>query len=92
MNALERLLQDDLNRLIDRLAAATHEGLVAGCVEQRPDLLGELADSETRLTTARRSLLDAYDVWRGALDECSDVWALADLAATPAAGGHRRAA
>ena len=91
MNALERLLQDDLNRLIDRLAAATHEGLVAGCGERRPDLLAELVDSETRLTTARRSLLDANDMWRGALDECSDVWALADLAATPATGDRRAA-
>ena len=92
MNALERLLQDDLNRLIDRMAAASHEGLVAGCGERRPDLLLQLADSERRLTTARRSLLEAYAVWRDALDECSDLWALADLAAESAVGSDRRAA
>ena len=92
MNALERLLQDDLNRLVDRMAATTHEGLVAGCGEWRPDLLAQLADSETRLTTMRQGLLAAYAMWREALDECGDLWALADLAAAPSAGGDRRAA
>jgi hypothetical protein len=92
MNALERLLQDDLDRLIDRMAAATHEGLVAACGQWRPDLLQQLGESETRLTTARQRLLQAYEVWRDALDECSDLWALADLATAPTAGGDRRAA
>ena len=93
MNALERLLQDDLNQLIDRMAATTHEGLVVGCGERRPELLAQLADSEMRLTTARQTLLEHYAVWRDALAECSDLWELADLAATvPATEGDRRAA
>jgi len=92
MNALERLLHDDLNRLIDRVAVTTHEGLVAGCEERRRDLFEQLAEAETRLTAARQILLQDYTVWREALDECADLWALADLAATSAAGGDRRAA
>jgi hypothetical protein len=92
MNVLERLLQDDLNRLIDRMAATTQEGLVAGCEERRPDLLVQLADSEVRLTAARQSMLEAYAVWQDALDECADVWALADLVAMPGSEGDRRAA
>lgn len=92
MNALERLLQDDLNRLIDRMAATTHEGLVAACEEWRPDLLQQLADLDTRVTTVRQSLLQTYAMWRDALEECSDLWALADLATAPAAPGDRRAA
>ena len=92
MNALDRLLQDDVNRLLDRVAATTHEGLISGCVERRPDLLAQLEDTESRLTAARRTLLETYAVWRDALDECSDLWALADLAAAPASGGDRRAA
>ena len=79
MNALEQLLQDDLNRLIDRMAAQTHEGLVAGCEQRRPDVLLQLADSEERLTAARRRALEAYAVWRNALEECADLFALADL-------------
>jgi len=93
MNALERLLQDDLNQLIDRMAAMTHEGLLAGCEERRPDLLAQLADSETRLTSARRRLLEHYAVWRDVLAECSDLWELVDFAASaPPAEGDRRAA
>ena len=92
MNALERLLQDDLNHLIDRMAATTHAGLVTGCGERRPDLLAQLAESETRLSTVRQSLLRGYAAWRDALEECSDLWALADLAASPPAADDRRAA
>jgi hypothetical protein len=92
MNALERLLQDDLNCLIDRMAATTHEGLVAACGEWRPDLLQQLGDLDTRLTTVRQGLLQAYEMWRDALDECSDLWALADLATASTAPGDRRAA
>ena len=92
MNAMERLLQEDLDHLIDRLAAASHEGLAAGCASRRPDLLGQLADSETRLTNVRRSLIEGYAVWREALQECADLWALVDLMAEPAAEGDRRAA
>jgi hypothetical protein len=92
MNALERFLQDDLDRLIDRMAATMHEGFVAGCEERRPDLLAQLADSETRLTSARRGVLEAYAVWRHALDECSDVLALADLVAATTVEADRRAA
>ena len=92
MNPLEQLLQDELNRLIDRMAASVHDGLAAGCAERRPDLLAQLADSETRLSTARQSLLRGYAVWRDALEECEDLWALADLATAPAAPSDRRAA
>jgi len=92
MNGLERLLHDDMNRLIDRVAVTTHEGLVAACEERRPDLVGQLADVETRLTSARRSLLRNYTEWLEALDECADLWALADLAVAPVATADRRAA
>lgn len=92
MNALERLLQDDLNHLIDRMAVTTREGLVAGCGEWRPDLLAQLSEAETRLSTARQSLLRGYAEWQGALGECEDLWALADLAVSPLAPEDRRAA
>jgi hypothetical protein len=92
MNALERLLQDDLSRLIDRMAATTHEGLVAACEEQRPDLLAQLAESEERLTRARHCTLEAYAQWRNALEECADLFALADLVGAPTGESDRRAA
>jgi hypothetical protein len=92
MKALEDLLQDDLHRLVDRVAATTRDGLMACCDERRPDLLLQLAGSEDRVTAARHGVLQAYAAWRDALDECADLWALAALAVAPGAEDDRRAA
>jgi hypothetical protein len=91
MNGLERLLQDDLNRLVDRIAASTHEGVVASSGEFRPELLVRLAGSEARLSSVRHNLLRGYAEWRDALEDCADLWALADFA-TASVGSDRRAA
>ena len=91
MNALERVLQDDLNHLIDRIAVGTHEGVVAGSGDLRPDLLQQLAASEARLSSVRQDLLRGYSEWRNALEDCADLWALADLA-TVSEESDRRAA
>jgi len=92
MNAQERLLQDELNHLLDRMAAMAPEGVVAACAEQRPELVSRLADAEGRLSAARLSLLRGYAAWQDALQECGDLWALADLTGEPAASGERWAA
>ena len=81
MNAIERIVQDDLDRLIDRLATSTHEGMLAECLQQDPELVTRLEDAETKLTAARQDLLKTYGAWRDALDECGDLWGLAELAA-----------
>lgn len=91
MNALERLLQDDLNRLVDRIAATTHEGVVADSGDLGPELLLQLAASEARLSSIRHNLLRGYAEWRDALEDCADLWALADFA-TVSAGSDQRAA
>jgi hypothetical protein len=93
MNALERLLQDDMDRLVDRIAGSAREGLVRECAERRPELFGRLEDAEARLSCARQDLVAGYAAWLGALDECADLWALADLAAdAPAPAPSLRAA
>ena len=79
MNGLERLLQDDLNHLIDCVAATTHEGTVAECAGERPELASRLRDAESRLSVARQGLLQGYATWQEMLRECRDLWALADL-------------
>jgi hypothetical protein len=81
MNALDRLLQDDLNRLLDRVAAAAHEGM-ATRARERPDLAARIDRAEERLSLLRQSLLGGYEEWREALQECEDLWALADLRTT----------
>ena len=91
MNALERLLQDDLNRLVDRIAASTHEGVVASSGDVRPELTLRLAASEARMSLVRDKLLGGYAEWRDALEDCADLWALAD-SATVSVECDRRAA
>ena len=87
MNALEQILQDDLNRLVDRLSAVTVE-----CVEYRPSVQAQLDRAEARLSSLRLELLRGYAEWREALEECGDLWAMAALAADqPSEPGLRAA-
>ena len=87
MNALERILQDDLNRLVDRLSAATPE-----CAEHRPSVQAQLDRAEAQLSSVRLDLLRVYAEWREALEECGDLWAMAALAADqPSEPGLRAA-
>lgn len=76
MNVLERVLQDDLNRLVDRIAARAGADTAAGLAS---DLRGRIERSEARLSGLRTALLDGYAEWARALEECEDLWALAGL-------------
>jgi hypothetical protein len=89
MNAFERLLQDDLHHLIDRMAATTPAGCLAGAGEAWSD---RLAESEARISAARARLLDDYAEWRDALAGCGDLCELAGLYQEPVAALERRAA
>ena len=92
MNGLEQLLHDDLNHLIDSIAATTHEGTVADCAGEHPELAARLSDAERRLSAARQDLLEGYAVWQDLLREIGDLWALADLASEAHVPSERRAA
>jgi hypothetical protein len=92
MNSLEQLIQDDVNYLIDCIAATTHEGTVAECAREHPELAARLSEAETRLSAARQGLLQGYAVWQELLRECRDLWALADLASEVPMPGERYAA
>jgi hypothetical protein len=76
MSTLERLLQDELNRLVDRIAAGAGDDTAAGL---RPDLKAHIDRCEDRLTALRAMLLDGYAEWTRALEECEDLWAVAGL-------------
>jgi hypothetical protein len=92
MNALERVLQNDLDRLVDRLAATTRAGVQAECSERRPDLAARLHRTDERLAAARLELLRGYAEWCEALEECGDAWAMAELSADHAVEPGLRAA
>ena len=76
MNALERLLQDELNRLVDRIAARAGTD---GAAALKPELRGSIDRCEDRLTDLRAALLDGYAEWARVLEECEDLWAVAGL-------------
>lgn len=90
MNTLERLLRDDLNQLIDRVAARMTAETAAGL---QGDLRARIERSEDRLSGLRTALLDGYAEWADAIEECEDLWLLAELRReTEEPTEHRRAA
>ena len=76
MTTLERLLQDDLNRLVDRIAAHMSVDTAAGLPGE---LRARIDRSEDRLSGLRTTLLDGYAEWARAIEECEDLWVLAEL-------------
>ena len=76
MDALDRILQDDLNRLVDRLAADSPPGAVWLAAAERPDLCARAEALEADLAACRAALLLQYGRWRDSLDEMADLWSL----------------
>ncbi|HSD20232.1 MAG TPA: hypothetical protein VLC54_09345 [Anaeromyxobacter sp.] len=77
MNTMERVLADDLARLIDRLAASIPEGAFERVCTTTPALRARLDQLDRTLAAARGSLVEAYERWARALDDLENVWALA---------------
>ncbi len=77
MNELERLLTDDVTRLIDRLAASLPDGAMERVRVAIPTLAMHLDEVDDKLAPARAALLDDYARWRRALEDAENIWALA---------------
>jgi hypothetical protein len=77
MNAMERVLADELGRLTDRLAASIPKGAFERIRTTTPTLRARLDQVETTLAAAHASLVAAYGLWAQALDDLENVWALA---------------
>lgn len=92
MNRLEHLLEDELNRLVDRIAAATLPGTVGATASHHPELRSRLEQSESRVAALRAVLLARYAEWEQALEECEDLWAVAELEKDGPPTPKRRAA
>jgi len=74
MNTLDTMLQDELNRLLDRIAVRAGEDTSAGL---KSDLRAPIERCEDRLTVLRAALLDGYAEIARTTDEL--VASLADL-------------
>jgi hypothetical protein len=76
MDPLDRLLQEDLNHLLDRVAASIPKGM-AGAADGRPALRWRLDEAEARLSAMRSVLRHEYEAWRRAIEDYETLWALA---------------
>jgi len=77
MNPMERLLNDEITRLVDRLASSVHEGDVERMRATSPTLKLRLDEMETTLAGLRSTLVEGYARWGRALDDLENLWALA---------------
>ena len=77
MNAVDVVMQDELGRLMDRLAATVSGGSLEATSAANPTLRTRLDDMEISLAVARAALLEDYGRWRRTLDDLENLWALA---------------
>lgn len=76
MNRLNRMLSDETNRLLDRIAATVPCGSLAAATAAHPALRARLDEAEARVTAIRATLLEAYGDWGRALEDLENLWAL----------------
>jgi hypothetical protein len=77
MSAVERLLNEEVTRLLDRLATTVEGGCLAQVSTMNPALRRRLDEADAHLAAARASMLDDYGRWRRALEDMENLWALA---------------
>jgi hypothetical protein len=77
MNAVDGVLQDEMGRLMDRLAATVPTGSLETTSATNPMLRARLDDMEVTLASARAAVLEDYGRWRQVLDDLENLWALA---------------
>lgn len=75
MNALERVLYDELTYLLDRVATAVPEGSGPAAISQ--PLRTRLDDADAALAAAHAEVLAAYGRWNRALEDVENLWSLA---------------
>ena len=81
MDAIEHLLQEDLNHLVDRIACRIGPG-AAAVAPAHPDLHRHLETASRRLADVRMDLVERYAQWQLAIEHCERLWTLADLSST----------
>jgi hypothetical protein len=77
VNPLDRLLQDEVSRLLDRIAATLPAGTLAESSAAHPQLRARLDETDARLGALRASMLETYAAWGRTLEDLDNLWALA---------------
>src|SRR5260370_396275 len=68
MNPVDRLLRDEMNQLLDRIAATVPEGSLPAATARDPTLPARLDETEARLPPPRPTLLETEDRAARAVD------------------------
>jgi hypothetical protein len=76
MNPLDRLLHEELARLLDRIATSAPDGDLGCALAGQPALRARLDEMDQRLATLRGILLETYGTWGRALEDLENLWAL----------------
>jgi hypothetical protein len=77
MNAVNRVLADDVNRLLDRLAGSVPDRCLETTAARHPTLRVRLEEAEAQASSIRLELLESYGRWLRALEHVENLWALA---------------
>jgi hypothetical protein len=77
MNRLEQVLNDDVSRLLERLAGSVPAGCLEATAARNAGLRRRLEEVEAQMAMLRASLLESYGRWRLALEDVENLWALA---------------
>ena len=77
MNPVERVLDEEVDSLLDRLAGSMPGGCLEAIGTRTPTLRRRLDEVEHQMAGIRASLLDGYGRWRRALEDVENLWALA---------------
>jgi hypothetical protein len=77
MNPVERLVDEEVARLMDRLAASVPEGALAAMSAKDGTLRRRLDEVERQMAQARGALIEGYGKWRRVLEDVENLWALA---------------
>src|SRR3989338_7394306 len=77
MNTVERVLYDEITRLLDRLAVSVPDTSFDAIRAANPTLRARLEEAEATLAAQRAGLLEGYGRWRRALEDVENLWALA---------------
>src|SRR5262249_35027443 len=86
MNPVERVLDDELARLLDRLAASVPGGSLGAVSAMFPGLRARIDQVEAGLAILRGTVLESYGQWRRGLEDLENIWALAAWRAAAAEG------
>jgi hypothetical protein len=77
MNAVEKMLHDELVNLLDRVATTVPAGTLEQIRASSPTLKTRLDEMDTTLASVRGALLESYGRWARALEDVENLWALA---------------